>query len=69
MSNNNNSEIEYYNLIDNLDKDITNIWNTIMVPYLESQNNILDLDKNDINKFKLFFYNSSKYSKYLDNNI
>jgi hypothetical protein len=62
-------ELDFYTLYDEIDNQINNIWYNVILPYIENEGSILNLSKDDFNKFALFFYQNSKYYKFVLNNL
>lgn len=64
-------EIDFYKLDDQIEYNLEKIWYNVIVPYLELDDDmkILKLDESNLIDFKLFFYNNSKYYKFVQNNL
>ena len=66
-----NNDIDFYKLSDEIEINLEKIWNDVIVPYINLDDNmkILNLSENNLNDFKSFFYKNSKYFKFVQNNI
>ena len=63
--------IDFFKLEQDIDKYLDRIWYNVFVPYLNLENDhtILNLDERDIESFKNFFYENSKYYNFVVNNL
>lgn len=64
-------DIDFYKLDEEIDVNLERIWNYVILPYLELDDDmkILNLDENSLIDFKIFFYKNSKYYKFVQNNL
>jgi hypothetical protein len=62
-------ELDFHILYDDINFQIKNIWYNVILPYVESNDSILNLNDEDLYKFALFFYQNSKYYKFVLNNL
>lgn len=63
--------IDFFKLEQDIDIYLERIWYSVFVPYinLEKDQKILNLEENDIESFKNFFYENSKYYNFVANNL
>jgi len=62
-------ELDFFDLNDKVQNNIEAIWEDVILPYIENDNSILNLNENDIKKFISFFCSNSKYYKFISNNL
>lgn len=68
---NSENDIDFYKLNDEIDLNLERIWYNVIVPYLDLDDDmkILKLEEKNLIDFKYFFYNNSKYYRFVRNNI
>jgi len=71
MDNDTSSEetIDFFFLEEDIYNNLKLIWQNIFLPYIKSNDNILNLNENDFHKFAAFFNNNSKYYKFVMRNL
>lgn len=62
----NNDDIDFYKLESKLENEIKLIWQNVIIPYLDLEDCILDLNENDFKKFDHYIFNNNKYYKFLN---
>ena len=62
-------DLDFIKLEEDIDSQLNNIWHAVILPYIEHECSILNLSEDDFNKFALFFYQNSKYYKFVANNL
>ena len=71
MTDKNFDDVDFYKLDDKLEEDLEKIWKNVFIPYirLSDEYKLLNLKENDLDKFKNFYKDNSRYYKLIQNNL
>ena len=57
--------IDFFKLENDIERNIRMIWDDVILPYIDLDDNILNLNENDFRKFESYFYDNSKYYTFI----